>query len=180
MVEIKVLLWGRFMPFHCCSHIYATITDLNSGEAMLVEYGAAKTSYLDISASTRAQVQREENMCCVGVVNLYSSKNLAEFKRLYQQKYHQDDYSFCFRNCADAVNFVLDHFFENKQVEDCVCLTWRLLCCIGCIGTLALACFPSPPPIVSPRDVYQKAYLLSCRFGYKPEIDNEANLLPSI
>lgn len=174
MVEVKVLLYGKLSCFHCGTHVAVVITNLDNHDELLVEYGADDSYYrlnLDLA-------RQERGDCCVGVVRLYSNKDFNLFRQEYNREFKSEDYSYLYNNCADAANFVLNYFFSDANFENSLYLSFQLLCSIGCVATLGLCCFPAPPVISTPRDVYQKAQLLSCRYGVLEEASEQLTFAP--
>lgn len=157
-VEIKVYLFGRCALFHCCQHIEAVITDLNSNETF-------KVSFPNFSV-----VPDEDDCICQGVTRLYSSKKLEDFIALYNQEFLDPDNFNCLRkNCGSAVEFALDYFFPKKTNLDKIYLVYKLICCWGFLGTLGMKCFPAPPGISTPNDAFKKAQVLACVYGSPTE-----------
>jgi len=111
-------------------------------------------------------VQRDNSNCCQGVIKLYSNKKLDNFISAYENKFGNPDSFNCLtKNCSSPVDFALDYFFPQKACLDATCIVYKLLCCWGFLGTLGMSCFPAPPGISMPSDVYNKARMLSCRYG---------------
>ena len=171
MVEIKILMYERFSPWHHLTSADAIITDCNSKESiqLLENYHPVSESYKN---------------CCMGVVTLYSNKEFNIFMKAYDEKFKDPRCRTiykeltCFSNCADRVDFVLSHFFSEANCENSFYKAYQMLCCLCCIGTLGLKCFPAPPScITTPNDVFKKAQLLSCRYG-KMEANDEYKIVP--
>jgi hypothetical protein len=174
MVEVKVLLLGNPLLLHSCSHSVAILTDLTTRECYKVDFGLHdEDETIQKFKSARKAEKSLDPACCTGVVTLYSNKNLNAIVSAFKEKkeFEYQNFQPCFNNCSDAVSFTLDYFFDKAKAEKNIDLLFKILFCIGFIGTLGLLAFcPSPPGINSPNDIFRRAELLRLRYGSKEKV----------
>lgn len=174
MIEIQVLFYGSTVCWHWRTHTAAIVTDLDKNIFIPIEYpGSSPCKPIDGSTCNKNAWFRDQSDA--NIIKLYSNISLDDFAAAYNKQFNPDDYGFFSKNCANAVEFVLDYFFPNKTRENIAFKTYQLLCCTGFFATVGGSCFPAVC-CATPADVYRKAWLLQKRFG-KASINLEKPLL---
>ena len=163
MLKITVHLYGALS--HCYTHIAAVIREEDRQEKFVIEYGMGDTENL---------AHPDKKSDCVV---LYSNKKMDNFIRQYQQKFKHEEYGFCYKNCADAVNYMLDYFFPHAYAAQCWFTTKKLVCCLPGIAFLGGSCVPAPLLITTPISVFSKAESISSsnNRGNVPFLSYDAN-----
>jgi hypothetical protein len=169
MVKIKIILFGRSVPFHFPRHIAAVISDQESQRSFTIDYPFPKTGQETIDPQTAQDslYGRAKTNCCISVTTLYSDQNYLEFIKQFGEHFAKaNQYTFLSHNCASAVDFALDYFFPDDSDYQALNTIYRALFSASCLITCGLiACFPAPPCIDTPTDVYNKAKLYATRHG---------------
>lgn len=171
MVCIKVILFGKTMPFVCFTHLSAIVYDLATNRSFLINYPFQRSRYItheqkELQGSIYGSARRT---CCMDVEYLYSAKSFDSLKKHADEKFDNSEKFNCFtNNCAGKVYALLDDAFDlsNESILYAHSV-YRWFCCIGCVGTLGLLsyCFPAPPPLKNPWDEFRVAKLLSSKYG---------------
>lgn len=148
VTKIAIYIYDDYLS-HCCTHIAAVIEDEKRQEKFIIEYGRGDTEKL-------AFPHRHSDS-----VVLYSNKDIRDFIEQYKKEFEDDDYSFFYKNCADAVNYMLDYFFPKSYAAQCWFTTKKLVCCLPGIAFLGASCVPAPLLITTPQSVFTKATCIS-------------------
>jgi hypothetical protein len=160
MPKITIYLYDdKCLLSHCCTHIAAVIEEEERQKRFVIEYGQDNTEKL-----------QSPNEYSDSVV-LYSNKDMDNFIKQYEQEFKDDNYNFCFKNCADAVNHTLDYFFPNSYAAQCWFTTKKLVCCLPGIAFLGGSCVPAPLLITTPKSVFSKAKSISNSREDKKDIE---------
>ncbi|GEM_PF-4785951 len=150
-----------FVP-HCATHIQAIIFDVQHINTQL---SSTRVNFSNIPL---------DNLSKKEWVVLYSEKNYADVVALIQQKHEYVDTRYCIlsNNCADAIKTILDFCFP----ENCASYFYQayqlLLSAPSVLTCGLLTCFPMIPCVTTPRDVFNRAQLLSLHHAVSPEIAN--------
>lgn len=149
---------GIFTPYYL-THIEAELRQLSEdgsrGVPFVVSFGSEGEPTPLTAAEKREAVE----------VTLRVEGDLSQFIQDYKSRFHSSEYDFCSKNCADGAYYILEYFFGDDPTFEKIdrgCDIYKLLCCLPCVGSLGIAaCFPVPPCFQSPRDVFDKAVVLS-------------------
>ncbi len=186
--KLTVLLVNPTGPFHwTCQHIAAMATDLTTGRTFNIEYERITDSPAAHAAPSVTgkvpqffQIYPNEISnplydliygcwpSCLSQKTLFSDKNFDEFTSVLAEKFKDQgaQYDYCRRNCADAVDFALNELFPERRCADKCCSIYKTLCCPLFFVSLGLSCVPAPPcACTTPTDTFDKACLLSFRYG---------------
>ncbi len=148
MPVIRVYLYdkGFGQISHLGTHIAARVFDEQSRQQIYIEY-SPRPNLNGIKYPGESS----------DYIDLYSDKDFSEFVEAYKQKFKAGDYRFLKKNCADAVNFVLDHFFPGAYEARLRFEAERLACCLPGIAFFSAKCMPAPLYISTPAAVFAKA-----------------------
>ena len=176
MVTITVLLYNRSSLFHFFTHIEAIIEDQAGNRSFNINYPVFDILNNHKKNAADLEFTKQNRGCSLGAVTLYSNANYDDFiLNYYHQFGNSTEYNYVTHNCANAVNFALDFFFPDKSKTEVFYCLYKTLCCWLSLGACGIKCFPVPPGISSPNDVFKKAELLSCAYGSVPETNKKAN-----
>ena len=166
------------LSFSCCQNLHISITIIDGNQGFIISYPYSATNAITATWS-RDVVMAKLNQYLKKLPNhsqtilshnkpyitLYSNKKLAPFIEIYKEKFLKENFSFLTHNCAFAVNFALNYFFPEAQLERNCCYFCKWFCLPFCLCSLCSDWFMSPPGTLSPGDVFKKAVLLQLRYG---------------
>lgn len=175
MLEIKIILRNRWSPFWA-THSEALITDLDKKEGETNKYMYVDKrrifSYYEDQKMRDTRINRKKetkSSFSTGVITLYSTKSLQGFIDAFNISKHGPIvgyYNPFNNNCADAIQFLLDFFFDAniKNPTFSAYLALKSYGYTGLLGFAATLLLDSPFANL-PRDVHHRAKLISLSHG---------------
>lgn len=178
MIRVTLILLNRNNKHHLGGRtIGAAVLNTKSNETLYVHFPKAVNGKVYDEKSVEKPpnyFERENHWWCTGVTTLYCKDgNFEQFVKDYHARFpwtssetsNRKEYDFFDNNCATAVNFTLDYFFKKECALKTFFCIYQSLCCFLTIGCCGFTCCPMPPCIDTPTEVYDKARLLSVRYG---------------
>lgn len=166
LLEVKILLFQRYCPFYWGQHIAARITNPKNGKSMKIDFPIGKNN-----------LKQAEQRCCTGVVTLRTEfkGDFKEFYKKYHERFH-GDYNCIRKNCAHAVNFMLENFFPFiKQQRSIFRTTYQALFCCSLFTTCGGRYVPTF--ITTPQGIFNKAVYISKEMNKRRRQQIEPQLL---
>ena len=163
MIKVTIQLFARSswgvpgaLMRHSDFHIDAVVEDMGGTSQKQQNF------YSEVQDSSKA----------VKTVVLYSDKTFAEYLQwreennpplLEDQKLHRKIFSAFFNNCADHMNRALSFLFpETSMQTQCYSLLLKLFCCCPNLCFFGnFSCFPVPPGINTPQEVFLRAEMIA-------------------
>ena len=154
MTKITVYYYEEYCgATHCNTHIAAVIEDEKNQKTVVVDYskesiGKTFTSHTEFDGA-KAKIILESKIPIGG------------FQGLYASRFDEEEFGCMSKNCSDAVNLALNHFFPETSAAQCWFTTKKLVCCLPGIAFLGAGCVPAPLFITTPKSVFAKATSIS-------------------
>lgn len=166
MIKIQVGVYScdGVNLFTCVQVAWALITDVSTNRCYKLHFTDSYGIGSELEKKYQdSQILPKDTMAPPLYV---TDKNYDDFIKAYTGQFDSKNFCCVSKNCADAVNFMLDYFFPEPYCTNAALDTYRVLCSAFCLATLGIfSCLPSPCCMMTPPDVLRKAKALSHRYG---------------
>jgi hypothetical protein len=155
----KPFCWGMCFCTSCCMHSATIVTNKNTDEKYIVNYGYQDSYNLSAAKLNARIVKGDFEKPAILIAKEQKEYSFSEFKKQCNALYpagNNFNFDTIHNNCSDASNFTINYFLpEFKRdsrkncIKDSVCGIWGTLFCHP-------RC-PTFPGINTPNKIYQKA-----------------------